>query len=135
MARRAFPERHEMAIRVLQHLNAAAGRTFEPVATNLDPIAKRLEEVKDDETGILEMVNRQVLLWKTDDRMAPYLRPATLFNRTKFRQYYDDRRQPIPTKSNANGRPHRNDFIGTPESRAAWEQQCAARIERDVEGF
>lgn len=128
--------RRDMAGRVLAHLNLKANRSFEPVEANLKPIACRLIDAQDDESGVLAMIDRQVAIWGSDAKMAAYLRPATLFNAVKFRSYYDDRNQPLP-KLNGNHRPttaseRRNAAIGDdPE----WQAQVRARIESNVEGF
>lgn len=132
-------ERAAASRRILEKLNSASGRSFEPVPANLTLIEARLADCKDDEDGVSAMIVRQCLLWAGTD-MAQYLRPATLFNRTKFRQYYDDRNQPVaagPGNRPAGGqsRSHRNEYIGDEESRASWAQQAAARIDETVEGF
>lgn len=72
--------------RVLEFLNERAGRQFRLVPTNLEPIQQRLV------SGITEADLRKVIVrkcreWKGDEKMARYLRPATLFNRTKCEQY------------------------------------------------
>lgn len=131
-------ERREAAEALLEWLNTAAGRSFAAVDANLRPITDRLADCHDDVAGVRVMISRQCAIWKADSVMATYLRPATLFGKLKFRGYYDDRNQPIPSAAvhSGNGvRPHRNDFIGTPESRAAWAAQCAAADEHFVEGF
>jgi hypothetical protein len=46
--------------------------------------------------GVLQMVRRQAKLWKDDPKMREFLRPTTLFNNTKFNEYYAAREQPIP---------------------------------------
>ena len=114
---------------ILEHLNNAASRAFEPVEANLRPIQNRLTEVDGDIEGIKAMITRQCALWKTDDRMSPYLRPATLFQRSKFHGYYADRNLPV---RNGQSRPagpsaDRNARIGGAD---AWEAQAAARIAR-----
>lgn len=77
--------RHD-AQQVLAFLNAKAGRNFQSVAANIDPIVARLRE------GFTAQQMRQVVAlkcrkWKGDEKMDEYLRPATLFNRTKFASY------------------------------------------------
>lgn len=71
---------------VLDFLNSKAGKAFRAVPVNLDLIAARLKEgatVQDCKT----LVARKVKDWGADDKMREYLRPATLFNKTKFQQY------------------------------------------------
>jgi len=74
------------AIEVLNFLNEKTGRAYRPVDTNLKLIIARLK------TGASVIDCRQVIAkktreWKGDKKMAEYLRPATLFNATKFEQY------------------------------------------------
>lgn len=71
---------------ILLFLNAKAGRGFPPLDVNLDLIAARLKE------GATPAQCRQVIAkkareWGGDEKMAEYLRPKTLFNRTNFAQY------------------------------------------------
>ena len=74
------------AAEVLDFLNAKTGRRYRPVPSNLRMIAARLRE------GATIAECRQVIAkkcreWSTDEKMSEYLRPATLFNATKFAQY------------------------------------------------
>lgn len=76
----------KQAMEVLQFLNEKTGRTYRPVDTNLKLIMARLK------SGATVMDCRQVIAkktreWKGDPKMVDYLRPATLFNATKFEQY------------------------------------------------
>ena len=71
---------------LLVFLNEKTGRNYQPVKANLDMIVARLKE------GATERQCRLVILrkfhdWGNDEKMTEYLRPATLFNRTKFAQY------------------------------------------------
>lgn len=80
------PSLKNQAVDVLQFLNEKTGRTYRPVETNLKLITARLR------SGATVMDCRQVIAkktreWKGDAKMAEYLRPATLFNATKFEQY------------------------------------------------
>lgn len=74
------------AIEILNYLNSNAGREFRAVDANLKLIAARLK------SGVTPLQVREVIFnkcqqWKSDPKMAEYLRPATLFNSTKFEQY------------------------------------------------
>lgn len=74
------------ARRVLAFLNEKAGRRYRENRVNLDFIKARLKD------GATVTECRQVIVkkcreWKGDAKMELYLRPATLFNRTKFAQY------------------------------------------------
>lgn len=70
---------------ILAFLNEKTGKKYRAVRVNLDFIADRLKE------GATVIECRQVIAkkareWAGTDR-EEYLRPATLFNRTKFAQY------------------------------------------------
>lgn len=74
------------ANQILDFLNAKTGRRYRPVKSNLRMIAARLKE------GATVAECKQVIAmkareWGADERMEPYLRPATLFNATNFAQY------------------------------------------------
>ncbi|MBA1146393.1 conserved phage C-terminal domain-containing protein [Ectothiorhodospiraceae bacterium WFHF3C12] len=78
-------ERRDAAQRVLAFLNERAGKKFRHVDTHLVPIMQRMD------SGITEqdlrmVVARKCRQWKGTD-MDSYLRPATLFNKTKCEQY------------------------------------------------
>lgn len=80
------PRLSDCAKRVLDFLNEKTGRRYQPVDANLRIIAARLRD------GATEAEMRQVVAkkcreWANDETMAQYLRPATLFNATKFAQY------------------------------------------------
>ena len=71
---------------LLSFLNEKTGRNYQPGKANMEMITNRLKE------GATERQCRLVILrkfhdWGTDEKMQEYLRPATLFNRTKFAQY------------------------------------------------
>lgn len=79
-------ELKSQALEVIEFLNEKTGRVYRPVDTNLKLIIARLK------TGATVVDCRQVIAkktreWKGDAKMAEYLRPATLFNATKFEQY------------------------------------------------
>lgn len=76
----------EVAKGVLQFLNEKTGRAYQPVPANVDMIVARLKD------GATEGQCRQVIAkkcreWGADEKMAEFLRPKTLFNRTNFAQY------------------------------------------------
>ena len=76
----------EIAKTVLAFLNEKAGRNYREVDANIGFIVDRLKE------GYEEKDFRQVIAlktreWKGDDKMSKFLRPETLFNKTKFAQY------------------------------------------------
>ena len=81
-ARRAL---RETAKRVLAFLNEKSGKKFREVEANLKPILARLAEF--DETMLRSIILHRCQLWSADEKMAEFLRPATLFNATKCAQY------------------------------------------------
>jgi uncharacterized phage protein (TIGR02220 family) len=89
-------KRHESARPILHYLIEKSGTRFRETETNLGFIGERLAEGGVDADGVRKMIDRQVAKWKGTD-MADYLRPETLFNKTKFDGYYAARDMPIET--------------------------------------
>jgi uncharacterized phage protein (TIGR02220 family) len=79
-------EHAAVARRALDFLNEKTGRNFHPVKANLQLIVARLREGFT-ETQLRQVIAKKSREWIDDDKMAEYLRPATLFNATKFAQY------------------------------------------------
>ena len=74
------------AKQILQFLNSKTGRNYQPVKANLEMIAARLKDgATPDELRMV--VAKKCREWAGDEKMNQYLRPATLFNRTKYAQY------------------------------------------------
>ena len=88
---------------VLNFLNEKTGLHFRDVPTNMKLIQARLKEgaTVQDCRAVIAIQRRQ---WKDDDKMRDYLRPATLFNATKFWQYHGKVGQAneVPRVQNAN---------------------------------
>lgn len=76
----------DVAMRVLQFLNDKTGRQYRPVKANLEMICARIKDGAT-ETELCQVIAKKCREWTGDEKMAIYLRPATLFNRTKFAQY------------------------------------------------
>lgn len=77
---------HAEAVEILGILNATAGRNYRPCKANLEMIEARLRDgATPDE--MRAVIGKKCEQWLADEKMAEYLRPATLFNRTKFAQY------------------------------------------------
>ncbi len=79
-------ELREDAKKVIEFLNEKTGRNYRPVETNLKLIEARLKSgatMQDCKC----VIARKARIWASDEKMEPYLRPATLFNATKFEQY------------------------------------------------
>lgn len=87
---------------LLAYLNEKTGRDFRPVSANLDPIRIRLAEVGGDVDGIRQMIDRQCACWKCTDQ-EEYLRPETLFGKTKFHGYYGAKAMPVKPNGQKNG--------------------------------
>ena len=82
----ASDELKSQAIEILEYLNANTQRNYRFVESNLKFIAARLK------SGVTDLQCREVIFnkcqqWGKDPKMSEYLRPATLFNSTKFEQY------------------------------------------------
>lgn len=86
------PEHKEIkkiAIEALEFLNSKTGRNFRLVDANLKPIISILK------TGVSlsdlkKVIEIKCLQWIDDEKMAGYLRPITLFNKTNFEQYFGE---------------------------------------------
>jgi len=83
------------AISILRFLNQKTGRSYRETDTNLDFIISRLKSnaTVDDCRSVIAKKCRE---WKDNPKMNEYLRPATLFNKTKFEQYYGELIQEKP---------------------------------------
>lgn len=80
------PNVSHQAVEILNFLNEKTQRRYQPVKANLEMIMARLK----DGATVEEMrmvVAKKCREWSGDEKMAIYLRPATLFNRTKYAQY------------------------------------------------
>lgn len=76
----------QLAKELIDFLNLKAGKAFRHTDANIEPIIARLKEgytLQDLKTVTV----RKCRDWATDEKMVEYLRPATLYNRTKFNQY------------------------------------------------
>ena len=75
-----------LTLEVLNFLNEKTGRNYEPCKANLELIAARMKDgaTVDDLRAVIAKKCRE---WLTDEKMNIYLRPATLFARTKYAQY------------------------------------------------
>lgn len=85
---------HRDSRTVLHLLNETSGRSFRETDPNLTFISSRLREPGVDLSGVRKMIERQCKRWKGTEQ-AEYLRPETLFNKTKFDGYYAARNEPI----------------------------------------
>jgi len=85
-------------ITILDYLNEKTGKRYRAVKANVALIAARLGESTIDECRAV--IDAKVEAWQHDDKMCQYLRPATLFNATKFANYVGE----LGSPSRANGR-------------------------------
>lgn len=74
------------AAELLAYLNERAGKRFEPTETNLGFIMARMVDGATEEQ-CRDVICDRVAAWVSDSKMREYLRPETLFNRTKFNSY------------------------------------------------
>lgn len=93
---------HADARSVLALLNEGCGKHFREVDANLAVISARLREPEVTFEGIRAMINRQCRRWK-GTAQEDYLRPETLFGKTKFDSYYAARENPINENLNGKG--------------------------------
>lgn len=87
---REAPARHlnskrDAAKKILAFLNEQAGKNFQDNDANLSMIEARLGEY--DEKLLRGVIVDRCGQWKDNEEMREYLRPATLFNKTKCAQY------------------------------------------------
>ena len=76
----------DICAEVLNYLNSKANKNYKPVKANTDFINARIKDgfTKED---LFRVIDSKCSQWLMDDKMNQYLRPATLFNATKFSQY------------------------------------------------
>jgi uncharacterized phage protein (TIGR02220 family) len=74
------------ALDVLTFLNEKTARRYKSVDANIDMIVARLREGYTP-TELRQIIARKTRAWLNDEKMAEYLRPATLFNRKNCAQY------------------------------------------------
>jgi uncharacterized phage protein (TIGR02220 family) len=74
------------AVSIIEFLNRKTGRQFRPGKENVGFIVARLKGGATVEQcrAVIAVKSRK---WAHDERMSEFLRPATLFNATKFAQY------------------------------------------------
>lgn len=84
---------------ILNYLNDKTGKSYKPTyKSNTSLVAARLKEgatVEECKAVIDSKVNE----WLNDSKMSKYLRPATLFNPTKFAQYVGELAEPAKAQS------------------------------------
>jgi uncharacterized phage protein (TIGR02220 family) len=76
----------QTAREILDFLNTKTGKNFHPVSANIDLICARLKEGYTP-SQLRQVIARQYREWNGDEKMQGYLRPATLFNKSKCANY------------------------------------------------
>lgn len=84
---------------VLHWLNEKSGRHYRETDANLKFISARLGEPDVTLEGMKLMIERQCKRWK-GTAQAEYLRPETLFGKTKFDSYYAAKEEPVYDENN-----------------------------------
>jgi uncharacterized phage protein (TIGR02220 family) len=97
-SRRHTPEVLKQAKEILEFLNHKAKRNYRPVDANLDFIVARLESGVDFQ-DLKSVIAKKCREWLGDPKMENFLRPATLFNKTKFEQYVGELFQEVPDEN------------------------------------
>ncbi len=87
--------RNEGVEKIIDELNQQTGKNFRKLPANLKFIIARLDEGYTTEE-LISVITMKVSEWKDDPKMFRYLRPATLFNATKFNQYVGEIGVPTP---------------------------------------
>jgi uncharacterized phage protein (TIGR02220 family) len=116
---------HVDARSVLAYLNECSGKKFRDTDPNLALISARLIESGVSADGVRIMIHRMTRLWKAT-KMEEYLRPETLFGKTKFDNYYAAKDQPI---YDANDKPK------PATSTTGWGEQGATPGDPDLPGL
>jgi len=80
------PSLRSQAMQILHFLNQKTGRVYRPVDTNLKLVMARLKSGAT-LAQCFQVIAKKTREWKGNPMMDEYLRPATLFNATKFEQY------------------------------------------------
>ncbi|MCK4816944.1 conserved phage C-terminal domain-containing protein, partial [bacterium] len=75
---------------IINYLNKKTGRNYDPKnKSNMDLLRARFNEGRTPK-DFQDVIDKKVEDWLTDDKMNTYLRPSTLFNRTKFENYLNE---------------------------------------------
>jgi len=85
----AAMEGNDRATAVIEYLNKVTGKKFRPTPTHKNVIKARLKEGHTIEEMYC-VIEWQTYSWQQDASMAKYLRPATLFQASKFDGYLQD---------------------------------------------
>jgi uncharacterized phage protein (TIGR02220 family) len=111
------PEAMTNARVALHWLNEKTGRHYRETDSNLAFISSRLREPGVEIEGVKRMIERQCALWNNTPQ-AEFLRPETLFNRTKFDGYYAAKDLPINANNSRINAPNSRPTTGADQRRA-----------------
>jgi uncharacterized phage protein (TIGR02220 family) len=85
----------------ISYLNSLLGTRYSTtIRSNLDVVKARYSEGRTQD-DFKTVIDKKVAQWRSDEKMSKYLRPETLFNRTKFESYLNE----PTTKVDDNGVP------------------------------
>ena len=121
---------HRDSRTVLHYLNEKCGRHFRETDSNLTFISSRMKEDGVDLVGVKTMIDRQTKRWKGTSQ-EEYLRPETLFNKTKFDSYYASKDAPIHEKDATNGSKRNDRNFGTGVDLIERGKRTAAAVAAD----
>ncbi len=82
-------EQFAIAKNILEYLNSKAGKKFRDTETNLSFILGRMKEGYKT-TDFQQAVDNQVSEWGNDVKMNKFLRPSTIFQKSKFDGYVNN---------------------------------------------
>lgn len=106
---------------ILEYLNKKTGKDYRLIPTHLDLIRARLKEPGVDAEGVKQMIDSKCAEWLRDAEMSKFLRPKTLFSKSNFSSYYDERnvkpKKHSPTPDTGPPRPKKADL---PEPEHDW---------------
>lgn len=119
---------HKDSRTALHWLNEKSGRHFRETSESLGFISERLSEPGVDIEGVKKMIDRQCARWKGTDQ-AEYLRPQTLFNKTKFDSYYAAKDLPYAAHQQPN---QRNIGICKPSTGGDYGEAAKRKLERQA---
>lgn len=84
--KREAKERRESAKRIIDFLNKKTGRAYQHSDVFIEMICARLMDGAT-EQDCKSIIARKYMEWGSDEVMSKYVRPQTLFNRSKFANY------------------------------------------------
>jgi len=118
----------DIARQVIEYLNLVSGSNYQHVESNNKLIRARIEEGRTFE-DIKAVIDRKNQEWPPGNQQRQYLRPSTLFNATKFNDYYGQIGQSLPEQNNGkhqqNGRkPSHADIVREQAKRAIAEMDA-----------